>query len=522
MALRRELAFTFALLASAALARGALVGISDPSEGRYAQIAWEMERSGDWIVPRWNGIPHLEKPPLAYWAGALGLRLFGRSELALRAFPLLALLLAAGLAADLARRLYGDRAAAPAAVAVALLPYPLAVGGALLTDGFLLFSATLFFHAIVRRERGAGPFSLDLAAAAIGIGALAKGHAILLFTILPLLAARPRLALAFLHPRRLSILALLLIPWVRAVSRRHPDFLALHSGKLADFLGAGRQHHRAPPWTYVATLALGMAPMSFFWPTGLRTIRGSGRRLLLSWLLLPLLVLSAVKSRSFTYILPAVPAFAILCAGGLANGSLRRFRGPVSLTLLLGAAASAVAALLGLPGRAREFAPILPFLGGALAVGGTACLLLGASRPRLAAAVGALAAAAAFTGATLVDESVFKIHRGFARALLGAARPGDPVIVAGAEIPSLPFYLGRPVTVAGVGGRLAEEAALWGGSDRFLPYTDLAALLRSEGPALLVAEERTRRRLAPGRAPALTRDGLCLLDRAPAPRAREH
>ncbi|MGH7162136.1 MAG: ArnT family glycosyltransferase, partial [Planctomycetota bacterium] len=95
MSVRVEVGLVLALGAALGAARAAVVGISDPSEGRYAQIAWEMAASGDWLVPRWQRIPHLEKPPLAYWAGAAGISLLGRNELGARLVPLLALLASA-------------------------------------------------------------------------------------------------------------------------------------------------------------------------------------------------------------------------------------------------------------------------------------------------------------------------------------------------------------------------------------------------------------------------------------------
>jgi 4-amino-4-deoxy-L-arabinose transferase-like glycosyltransferase len=46
------------------------VGLVGPDEPRYASIAREMARSGDWLTPRLWGEPWFEKPPLLYWMGA--------------------------------------------------------------------------------------------------------------------------------------------------------------------------------------------------------------------------------------------------------------------------------------------------------------------------------------------------------------------------------------------------------------------------------------------------------------------
>ena len=45
-------------------------GLVGPDEPRYASIAREMSRSGDWTTPRLAGEPWFEKPALLYWLGA--------------------------------------------------------------------------------------------------------------------------------------------------------------------------------------------------------------------------------------------------------------------------------------------------------------------------------------------------------------------------------------------------------------------------------------------------------------------
>ena len=57
------------ILGAAAFFYGGLgsYALLNNNEGLYAQIAWEMLESGNWVIPHLNGVPYIEKPPLLYW-----------------------------------------------------------------------------------------------------------------------------------------------------------------------------------------------------------------------------------------------------------------------------------------------------------------------------------------------------------------------------------------------------------------------------------------------------------------------
>ncbi|MDX6576162.1 MAG: hypothetical protein QOE96_2115 [Blastocatellia bacterium] len=66
-----------------------------PDEPRYAEVAREMFARRDLITPTLGGLPWFEKPPLLYWMMIAGYRLFGVSEYAARLGPAICGLLTA-------------------------------------------------------------------------------------------------------------------------------------------------------------------------------------------------------------------------------------------------------------------------------------------------------------------------------------------------------------------------------------------------------------------------------------------
>lgn len=84
MPLRRHLIlllFLGGLLFFCALGNHQLQGSTEP---RVAGIAMEMQLDRDWVTPRLNGAPFLEKPPLSLWLDVAAIRLFGPTTLAVR------------------------------------------------------------------------------------------------------------------------------------------------------------------------------------------------------------------------------------------------------------------------------------------------------------------------------------------------------------------------------------------------------------------------------------------------------
>ncbi len=108
-----------AVLLAGAVLFGAGLGASDlfnPDEPREAEMAREMHEGGDFIAPRLNGEPFLEKPPLFYWLVVGAFRIAGGPvEAAARLVPAIAGLLCVMITFAAGRRMVGEDAALVAA-----------------------------------------------------------------------------------------------------------------------------------------------------------------------------------------------------------------------------------------------------------------------------------------------------------------------------------------------------------------------------------------------------------------------
>jgi len=88
-------------------------------EALYAEAAREMVASGDWITPRVNGVPFLEKPPLYYWMAGVSYQLFRVSPFAARLPSALSAILTVMLVFSVGSRVWGWRAGLLGGVALA-------------------------------------------------------------------------------------------------------------------------------------------------------------------------------------------------------------------------------------------------------------------------------------------------------------------------------------------------------------------------------------------------------------------
>ena len=114
---RREVALLLAICLPFLLL-GLGLDFLDPGEGLYGPIPSEMLACGDWILPHFNGLPYLEKPPLYFWLAAATLALGVSAEWTSRLWSALPALGSVLLTWWRGGRLYGPGAGLVAGIAL--------------------------------------------------------------------------------------------------------------------------------------------------------------------------------------------------------------------------------------------------------------------------------------------------------------------------------------------------------------------------------------------------------------------
>lgn len=348
-----------------------LIGADEP---RYAQVAREMLERHDWITPVLGGQPWLEKPPLYYWQAMVTYKLFGVSDWAARlpsAFDATFLVLAVYFFLRHVRRGLEVDGALVCASCAGIIGYARAASmdmalAAAFTIGMLGWWAW--------RECGKRIY-LGVFFGSMGLGMLAKGPVapFLAFLVIVLYAATVRdlrLILKTLWLPGIFLFCVIALPWYFAVQIRNPtffhEFIVEHN--LARF-SKNLYHHTEPVWYYLPVAALALVPWTVFMIVALvqavrawwekrksLEIRGTDFEYHFSifascWLIVPLIFFSISKSKLPGYILPALPAGALLLTDYL--GQRLEQKGSQN-----GSVAKSIAALHGL----LAAAPIVPAL----------------------------------------------------------------------------------------------------------------------------------------------------------------
>ena len=325
------LIFACAVLFFAHLQKGDLSG---ESEGNYAEIPREMLQTGDWVIPQLNFVPYLEKPPLFYWLTAMTYCVLGLNAFAARFWSALPALLLVLMVFAFVRRARGasqdglraTTQATQTALILATSAGMIAMARISYMDMLLcLCTAGALFCFYLGEDTGRRGWYLGFFAAA-GLAVLTKG---LIGVVLPALA----IFFYLLAQRRFSTLkqwpwgwGLLLffaitVPWHVMAGLRNDRFTWFYfvNEHWLRFLGrrmpkdyyGGSFYYQFLrvlllffPWSlWIPLLTMGKARE--FW-------RDKLNRFLISWFLAFLFFYTVSKAKANYYMMPALPALAML------------------------------------------------------------------------------------------------------------------------------------------------------------------------------------------------------------------
>ena len=349
---RRSFWLMLAVLGAFRLAMMVTFPVFEPSEARYAAMAANMARTGDFVVPRftYNLVyrPFTGKPPLVFQAGGLCCKAFGVNEFAVRLFPFLsAALLLLVLYSTVARR--SDPATARLAVAICATSVSFfAASGIAMTDMTLTacVAGALFAYWRFADDDQRLAEAVEVASL-LGLGVLTKGPvALALFGVSVLAdAVVNRRWKALFHWKWLWVAPLFLaivIPWFVLVEQRDPgslryfllneNLLRFVSHDYGDRFGVAREFFPGASivWAFVATLPWALFPLwSIF-----RRFRKANN---FPWISFAAIVgFWCLTSRALIYyLLPAVPLFAAGLALEGDRERLRRFALPCAALAVL-------------------------------------------------------------------------------------------------------------------------------------------------------------------------------------------
>jgi 4-amino-4-deoxy-L-arabinose transferase-like glycosyltransferase len=307
-----------------------------PDEGRYVGVAWEMVRSGNWLVPTLDTLPFFHKPPLFYWLSAGAIATFGNHEWAARLPSLFAATAVVMGLFNFLRRWAGPASALTALLVIVTMPYFFV--GAQFANLDLLVAAcitgTILCAADVvlalRHRRRWRTLTLLGAYLFAALGVLAKGLIAILIPALVvslwLVSVRDaRLIVRLISWPGMALFATIAIPWFALMETWYSGFLDYffihhHVQRFlsSDFNG------KQPFWFYVPLLFGVTLPWSAFLPWAFRKAAEDRigldlRRLLWIWLAATLAFFSIPSSKLVGYVLPAAPALAVLVALAIVN-----------------------------------------------------------------------------------------------------------------------------------------------------------------------------------------------------------
>jgi len=299
-----------------------------PDETRYISVAWEAYVGGDHLVSHLNTETYAHKPPLLFWLINAVWSVTGLNELAARLVSPAAGIVCILLTALMSRRLWPESAAFHRCVPMMLASMSLWIVFCPVTmfDTLLTCCALLALLGVLRAEAGGAVTGWLIAGVALGLGILSKGPVVLVHVmpaalIAPWWSLRVRMRWGRWYA---GCLAAIVIAAAISLAWALPSAAAggkAYGNELLFGQTTGRMvnsfSHRQPFWWYLPWLPLCLLPwisLGSVWRGMWLTRLDSPLKFLICWAGASLLILSLVSGKQIYYLLPLIPAFALIFA----------------------------------------------------------------------------------------------------------------------------------------------------------------------------------------------------------------
>jgi len=359
-------------------------------ETRYLSVAWEMWQSNHFLVPHINGQPYSHKPPLLFWLIHLGWWLFGVNPISARVTAPLFCLGSIFLTQRLGKILWPGKEIITKTVPYILLGMGVwsFYGTLTIFDMLVVFFSLTAYAGTLLAMKGRKLAGWSIVSLAIGLGILAKGPVILIFTF-PVAVLAPwwgkEESISWRRWYWGFILALgggfvLALSWAipaalsGGTEYSQAIFLNQTAGRVINSFA-----HQRPFYWYCLFLPLILFPW-FFWPPAWKALQKLhlelATRFCLSIIVPAFFLLSLVSGKQIHYLLPLLPIIALLTARAFAEPQVvfSWSRWPLSFFLIILGAVLLAAPHLGLQGGDTEMLAFIPSWFGLIPV--TAGILL--------------------------------------------------------------------------------------------------------------------------------------------------
>jgi len=449
----------------------------DADEGRNAEVGREMAATNDYVMPRIDGMPYLDKPIVYFAAEAAAMEVLGPTEIAARLPAVLFTLATAFVVWWFAKRHFDEESAFVAAIAYLTMPLVLAFARTVIFDSaltfFMVVAIVAFYEAVapspglrppspavageglpnlplpVTGEGGAQRRVRALAWAAIAFGVITKGPvaiAVPLLIAIPFAIKQKKLRSLWSWWGLVAFVAII-APWVWAVSQVVPDFLHyVVVTETAQRLATKALKRTGPPWYFIPYVIGGALPWTI---VAIANVREWRRKLdpatlyAILWVLIPFIFFSISQSKRPQYILPVMPAIALLVAR-----ATRGFRAAAIAWIALGVALLAAPPFLKMRPELLDAAKTSAIgLGIVMLVAGIVVLLVKKREVLIIALSMPVVAIPILANPIMKAIGERRSAHAFVEQIRPQLGPATEVVGIEAYTGSMQFYLQKPITV---------------------------------------------------------------------------